>query len=97
MKKQFKVALIGDSRSGKSSLMRCLKGEEFLYESQETIGIDFYQRSLDLKNINYIFKLYDTSGCETYRLILNRLLSQIDAVIICFDASQHKYQLVGGI
>ncbi|CAD8100769.1 unnamed protein product [Paramecium primaurelia] len=92
MNKQFKVALIGNSRSGKSSLIRSLKGEEFLYETQETIGIDFYQRSLDFKNINYTFKLYDTSGCEAYRLILNRLLSQIDAVIICFDASQERYQ-----
>ncbi|CAD8124729.1 unnamed protein product [Paramecium sonneborni] len=91
MNKQFKVALIGDSRSGKSSLLRSLKGEEFLYESQETVGVDFYQRSLDFKNINYTFKLYDTSGCEAYRLILNRLLSQIDAVIIFFDASQDKY------
>ncbi|CAD8135978.1 unnamed protein product [Paramecium pentaurelia] len=92
MNKQFKVALIGDSRSGKSSLIRCLKGEEFLYETQETIGIDFYQRILDFKNINYTFKLYDTSGCEAYRQILNRILSQIDAAIICFDASQDKYQ-----
>ncbi|CAD8210834.1 unnamed protein product [Paramecium octaurelia] len=92
MNKQFKVALIGDSRSGKSSLVRSLKGEEFLYETQETVGIDFYQRMLDFKNINYTFKLYDTSGCEAYRLVLNRVLSQIDAAIICFDASQDKYQ-----
>ncbi|CAK58774.1 unnamed protein product (macronuclear) [Paramecium tetraurelia] len=92
MIKQFKVALIGDSRSGKSSLVRCLKGEEFLFETQATIGIDYYQRIVGVKNVNYIFKLYDTSGCEAYRQILNRIMSQIDAVIICFDASQDKYQ-----
>lgn len=75
MNKQYKVALIGDSRSGKSSLVRSLKGVEFLYETQETIGIDYYQRNFDFKNINYIFKIYDTSGCQAYNLILNRLLN----------------------
>ena len=73
MNKQYKVALIGDSRSGKSSLVRSLKGVEFLYETQETIGIDYYQRNVVNLDQDNCIQCFDFDKINDNILIRKRI------------------------
>lgn len=42
MKKHHKVIFVGDSSCGKSSMIKCMKKEEFSSEIPQTLGTEIY-------------------------------------------------------
>lgn len=92
---KFKIALIGDSYTGKSTLLRRLiDKEEFKFIDKnnndftlKTIGVDFKHHDfvLDKSNINVSLSFFDTSGDEQYRLITNSYIENMQAFIIAYD------------
>jgi predicted GTPase len=65
----FLVILIGDSGTGKSSLMTRLIKNEFIFGRVSTIGIDFLPKTItiDSRVIKALF--WDTGGQERFRSI----------------------------
>ena len=63
---KFKIILMGDANSGKTSLItRYIKGE-FISASFPTIGETLYTKKLLINNQNVLLKIYDTAGVEDY-------------------------------
>mmetsp|Transcript_3417 Transcript_3417/g.4787 ORF Transcript_3417/g.4787 Transcript_3417/m.4787 type:complete len:211 (+) Transcript_3417:140-772(+) len=84
----FKVLMIGDSASGKSSMLLRFSDNSFFESHICTIGVDFKIRSLHLDD-NKIAKLqiWDTAGQERFRTITHTYYRHAGAVIIVFDLS----------
>ena len=62
------IFLIGDSQTGKTSILNRFIGNPFNEKQIATIGIDNYITEIELKNRKKIkIQIYDTAGQEQYR------------------------------
>lgn len=79
---QFRVALLGDSAVGKTSLLRrYVQGAPGTLEPEPepepepapTVGVEFYSRALQLRAGQWVkLQLWDTAGLERFRCGVGR-------------------------
>lgn len=89
----FKVIIIGDSCTGKSSLLLKLVDDSFIDYHRVTIGVDFKAKYLVSKNsegLDKIVKLriWDTAGQERFRSIIKTYYSGTHGIILTFDLTK---------
>ena len=61
----FKIITLGNSGVGKTSILRRFATGDFEIDSMSTIGIEFSNKEIILKNnVNIYLKLIDTDGQE---------------------------------
>jgi len=92
---RFKVALIGDSNTGKSTLLRRLieKDTFKFYDCNNndfisnTIGVDFKREDfiLEKSNVKVSLNFFDTSGDNKYNFITFSYIENVQAFIITYD------------
>ena len=91
---KYNVIMIGDSSTGKSSmLLRLIHDKLFsINKINSTIGVDFGVKLIELNKTKQTIKLHiwDTAGHERYRTILNSYYNKGDAVILVFDVTNKK-------
>lgn len=84
--RMFKVAVIGDSATGKTSLIRKASGKGFFESYESTIGIDFntlyYQVGATCSSVK--LQIWDTAGQERFRCMTTTWLKNVHAVIIVY-------------
>jgi Ras-related protein Rab-1A len=83
----FKVILIGDNDTGKSSLMNRYAKNYFTDYHQSTIGLDFEIKTLELDNKNIKLHIWDTAGQERFRTITTSYYRGSNAIMIVYDVT----------
>lgn len=83
---QAKIVLLGDSGSGKSSLINRYKNGHFSSEVDSTIGASFYSHSVQMKGKTLKLSIWDTAGQERYDSISSLYSRNSHAVILVSDA-----------
>lgn len=86
----FKIVIIGDVKTGKSSFLQLLLNEPPARLSVPTIGVDF--RTLYMSHNSQTIKLqiWDASGHERFAPITNAYYRGSDAVIYFFDLTNRE-------
>ena len=65
---QFRFVIVGDSTVGKSSLLKYFVCAQFCHDTEPTVGVDFYVRTLVLEDgVTIKLQLWDTAGQERFR------------------------------
>ena len=81
----FKVSLIGDSGTGKTSIITRFIDNVFKSETSTTIGVDFKIVSFDLGNETYAkMQIWDTCGSERFKSLTASFLktcSELDYLL----------------
>lgn len=85
----FKYIIIGNSGSGKSSLLLRFTGNTFTDYYTSTIGVDFSVKNIKHPVYNQILKiqLWDTAGNELYRSITRSYYKNTAVVILTYDTT----------
>ncbi|KAG7235978.1 hypothetical protein INR49_001675, partial [Caranx melampygus] len=65
----FKIILVGDSDVGKTCVVQSFKSGIFIEKQQNTIGVDFTVRTLDIDGKRVKMQVWDTAGQERFRTI----------------------------
>ena len=76
-----KIALIGNSWVGKTSIIQRFATGKFKEDIKSTIGIGFTQKYLSIDGVNIQCNLWDTAGQEKYRSMGKECYK--DAYIVC--------------
>mgnify|MGYP006079673459 FL=1 len=84
---KFKIALLGDSRVGKSSLLSREVYGDYLELYQPTVAVGYSSKVLNYDNKKIKLDIWDLSGDERYRTVLKTYLKHIHAVIIVYDVT----------
>lgn len=84
-KKEIKVVLVGESQTGKTSLLNCFKGEQFNENTKSTLGASCYNLELEYKKKPMVFQVWDTAGDEKYHSINRYFYKDASVVIIVYD------------
>merc|ERR1711879_788841 len=85
-----KVGLIGDVETGKTSLM--VKYVEGIFDQDyiETLGVNFMEKTISLKNVNVTFSLWDLGGQKEYKDLLPLVCSEARVLLFVFDLTRRN-------
>ncbi|KAJ3228621.1 hypothetical protein HDU81_006034 [Chytriomyces hyalinus] len=88
----FKLLMIGDSGTGKSSLLLRFTDDAWLQpdEVAATIGVDFKVKSMDIDDKKYKLTIWDTAGQERFRTLTSSYYRGAQGVIMVYDVTQRE-------
>jgi len=82
----FKVSLIGDNGTGKTSILIRFIEDYFAEDTKSTIGVDFKLVSLQLdSNVYAKMQIWDTCGSERFKSLTSSFIKTCSAFILVFD------------
>ena len=85
--KEIKVVLVGESQTGKTSLLNRFRGEQFDENTKSTIGASCYNLELEYKGKPMVFQVWDTAGDEKYHSINRYFYKDASVVLIVYHIS----------
>ena len=89
--KEFKIALIGSTSVGKTSIFNKFMTGDFSTNYKATITVEFKTKYLKIDNNLYIkLKLFDTCGSENFRAVTKQYYKGADAIILVFDLTEQN-------
>jgi small GTP-binding protein len=83
----YKIVVIGDAQSGKSSLLYRFVHRHFNTHSSSTVCAAFYSKII---SSGHRVNMWDTAGQERFRSILPMYLKNIDLIIYVYDTTCKK-------
>ncbi|XP_006910538.2 ras-related protein Rab-19 isoform X1 [Pteropus alecto] len=86
----FKIILIGDSNVGKTCVVQHFKSGVYAETQQNTIGVDFTVRSLEIDGKKVKMQVWDTAGQERFRTITQSYYRSAHAAIIAYDLTRRS-------
>lgn len=86
----MKIAVVGDSAVGKTSLLLRFVDDEYRSSYSSTIGVDFNIKMMELDGKIIKLQIWDTAGQERFRAIVNSYYRGAHVVIIAFDLSDRE-------
>ncbi|XP_068611110.1 ras-related protein Rab-19-like [Brachionichthys hirsutus] len=84
----FKIVLIGDSNVGKTCVVQNFKSRTFSEKQQNTIGVDFSVRTLDIEGKKVKMQVWDTAGQERFRTITQSYYRSAHGAVIAYDITR---------
>ncbi|XP_062989394.1 ras-related protein Rab-19 [Elgaria multicarinata webbii] len=84
----FKIILIGDSNVGKTCVVHRFKAGQYHAKQQNTIGVDFTVRSLDIDGKKVKIQVWDTAGQERFRTITQSYYRSANGAILAYDMTR---------
>ncbi|KAM7367063.1 hypothetical protein PAMP_014988 [Pampus punctatissimus] len=86
----FKIILIGDSNVGKTCVVQNFKSRVFSERQQNTIGVDFTVRTLDIEGKKVKMQVWDTAGQERFRTITQSYYRSAHGAMITYDITRRS-------
>jgi small GTP-binding protein len=83
----LKIIILGDTYSGKSSLMGRICKDEYSSTFISTIGVDYSRKIISKNNITYKCNIWDTSGQDKFNLIVSSYYRNVSCAIILYDVT----------
>ena len=85
------ISLIGNSSTGKTSIIKTYQNKKFDFDLKATIGFDYKFFPLKLSNNEkVILKIIDTAGTEVYRSLCLNMLRNNKGVILVYSINDKK-------
>lgn len=83
----IRVILVGDSNTGKTSLLMRFVESKFDAKYRATIGIDFRTKFLTFGNTVVKVQIFDTAGQERFHTITQAYYRNADGALIVYDVT----------
>ncbi|XP_031138404.1 ras-related protein Rab-19 isoform X1 [Sander lucioperca] len=84
----FKIILVGDSNVGKTCVVQSFKSGIFIEKQQNTIGVDFTVRTLDIDGKKVKMQVWDTAGQERFRTITQSYYRSAHGAMVAYDITR---------
>jgi small GTP-binding protein len=82
------LAIVGDGSVGKSTLIQAFRTEGFMPVYKQTIGVDFYEKNLQIKGeTNISLKVWDVGGQSIHSKNLSSYLTSASVVLLVYDVT----------
>ena len=85
---EIKVILIGESGTGKTSLINATMGLKFKESLESTTTNSFSSKTVTINNKEYTLNLWDTIGQEKFRSLTKIFIKDSKIVILVYDITR---------
>ena len=84
-----KIALIGDPRVGKTSIVNQLVKNSFNGAYQTTLGVEYNQYKVKINDTNYSvqFHILDCTGFSAFREMINKVIKDVNFILYVYDST----------
>ena len=89
-RKKFNISLLGESKVGKTSIVKKLKNDSFSDEGLLTAGIDSYIDEAEFDGKKFKFKIFDTAGQERFKSISKTTIKFSEGFMIIFSVTDRN-------
>lgn len=86
----YKIIVIGDSGTGKSSLILQFTNNVFSNSYHSTIGVDFRTKIFQVDDNIVRLYIWDTAGQERFKSITRSYYNTAEGIILVFDITNKK-------
>ncbi|CCW70550.1 unnamed protein product [Phytomonas sp. Hart1] len=83
----MKLIIVGDSGTGKSSLLNRFVKDSFFEDQTQTIGVEFGSKVVELDNRKVKLQIWDTAGQERYRSVTRSYYRGSMGCLIVYDVT----------
>ncbi|KAK8808579.1 hypothetical protein WA158_008480 [Blastocystis sp. Blastoise] len=84
---EAKIVVVGAIEVGKTSISNRYVRNEFVSETNATIGASYLMKNVTIGDNSVLLKLWDTAGQERFKTMGSLYFRQINSVILVFDLS----------
>ena len=86
----YKLIIVGDADTGKSSLLRRLINDDFATLYNPTIGVDFQFHTMTIDGVRIKLQIWDTAGLLRFRAITHAYYREAVGVMIVYSVTQES-------
>ncbi|RNC30052.1 ras-related rab-4, partial [Trypanosoma cruzi] len=86
----IKLILVGDSGTGKSSLLHRFVEDTFSEQQAQTIGVEFGSKIVQLAGRKVKLQIWDTAGQERYKSVTRSYYRGAVGCLIVYDITQRS-------
>ena len=84
-RKAIRLSIIGDSKTGKTSILNCFLGQKFTFDMISNIGIDKQEKIMKMNDGTEIkVIIWDTAGQERFHSISSGTIKNSQGIIVAF-------------
>lgn len=87
---KYKVCFVGETSTGKTSIVSKFMYDTFDASAQATIGIDFLSKTIHFDGVQVRLQLWDTAGQERFRSLVPGYIRDSSAIIVVYDVGSRK-------
>eukprot|EP00826_Nyctotherus_ovalis_P060029 TRINITY_DN8397_c0_g1_i11.p1 TRINITY_DN8397_c0_g1~~TRINITY_DN8397_c0_g1_i11.p1 ORF type:complete len:198 (+),score=60.46 TRINITY_DN8397_c0_g1_i11:91-684(+) len=89
--RKINIIMLGESRVGKTALVKRYHDDTFTSHHLTTLGIDFIRKEIKRSATeSVVVKIWDTAGQEKFRTITKSFYQQADGILLVFDLTDSK-------
>lgn len=81
----IKIIIIGDTNVGKTCLVRQYLQEDFSSETENTIGLEYATRDINIDSDVVNARIWDTAGQERFQSLVETYFHGTDGALIVYD------------
>ena len=81
------IIIIGDSKVGKTTLMKRYINGNFSENIIPSLGIELYRKIKEINRKKYLIKIWDTCGQERFKTLTQNYYRNADGVMLLFDSN----------
>eukprot|EP01084_Bolivina_argentea_P261433 441779_1 len=85
-----KVGMLGDSQIGKTTLMVKYIEDKFDEDYIETLGANFMEKTIELKNVNVTISIWDLGGQREFATLFPLVCGHAKVILFLFDLTQKQ-------
>merc|ERR1712154_404772 len=85
-----KVGMLGDSQIGKTWVMVKYIEDKYDEDYIETLGVNFMEKTIELKNVNVTISIWDLGGQREFATLMPLVCSDAKVILFAFDLTQKQ-------
>ena len=89
-KMEITLAILGDGSVGKSSLVENFKNDGFTSVYKQTVGCDFYEKKLRIRDNAVSLRLWDIGGQSIHSKNIQQYVSTSSAIFLVYDVTNRE-------
>ena len=86
----FKYIIVGDTFTGKTSLVNTFINDNVIHYHQSTIGVEFSSKLIEINNNTIKTLIWDTAGLERFRSITKIYYQKSSIAVIVYDVTTRE-------
>ncbi len=83
----FKIALIGDASTGKTTFLQRYLTGQFPEDPRATLGVNFCTKTLEVGEEIITLQIWDFGGNERFQFLVSLYCKNVDAILFVYDVT----------